>query len=239
MKVHFPWKIDYNGSMKVSDIFGSQTLIEMSNLIPEKTGIEGYTLWFSVRGKARHGPRIKVSKGVKWQKGVKKASVSIPYPKQVFNDFGLPPEVIKLIGKWIVLNRKPLLDCWYGKHKDYDHTESLLRPLGDDILHEDKMDMYLMSAISAEKTGLNCTVWISIGESDLPPRIKISKDSKGPFATVPINGIPRVIKNIGLSKEQLQKIYNWVKLNRKVLIRHWNGDIFSSSEAISLLKKVS
>lgn len=86
-------------------------LWEMANLRPETTGIDNYVIWVSSGEAVRHGPRIKVARGVKWDK---KNNATIPLTgiPRVVGDIGITQDEFAKIVEWITLNKDPLMRFW-------------------------------------------------------------------------------------------------------------------------------
>ena len=96
-----------------------------------------------------------------------------------------------------------------------------------------------MSNIFPDKTGLKYTVYVSVKQGSHDPRIKIFKGKKpqGDNFSVTIEDEPKTIGTVFVNSKELNKIYNWVKLNKKVLLKHWNFEI-DSLEMLSQLKRI-
>lgn len=94
----------------------TEPLWEMSNLRQDETGLSRI-IWVSVKsGRERHGPRIKVQhdKVTKVQKN-NWVSVSIDDdPRVVEGNADLIKDEITVIKKFILDNKKTLLDYWNG-----------------------------------------------------------------------------------------------------------------------------
>ena len=99
-----------------------KTLYEMSNLFPNRTGLK-YTIWILTKsGREKHGPRIKVF-NKDWS-----ISVSIDNNPEIKDQKGkvnIKNKDLKDIYKFILLNKKTLLDHWNGKIDSADLSEKL------------------------------------------------------------------------------------------------------------------
>jgi hypothetical protein len=97
---------------------------------------------------------------------------------------------------------------------------------------------YLMSNVGPEKTGLPFVVWISLNIGDqYDVRVWVSHTPKrSRLVAVAIRPSVRVVGRGTLSAADLALIRQWVELNRDVIVRHWDGDIFSSADALDALK---
>ena len=100
------------------------------------------------------------------------------------------------------------------------------------------MPIMCMAMWSKNSLGLPYDVWVDEAGDNRNtkhsmPRIKINVD--GVLVPVIISDNPRYMskKNI----PHISKIFKWVKLNKDVLISHWNLEI-TSNEAFNKLKKV-
>lgn len=95
----------------------------MSNLSPRLTGLP-FVVWISPRGGARHDVRVKVSPGPKAQPG-EFVTVSVR-PGVEIVDGELPPGGLRLLRRWIELNREVLVKFWEG---EIEYTEDALQQL--------------------------------------------------------------------------------------------------------------
>jgi hypothetical protein len=98
-------------------------------------------------------------------------------------------------------------------------------------------DLFEMSNLQKEDTGLSKTIWVSVKLHSSGPRIKVNFDNSLRFDdsnnfSVTIDNNPRVvaggteeliIRKIGA--EELSDVYDWVKLNQPTLLAYWNGEI--------------
>ena len=98
----------------------------MSNLSPRKTGLP-FVVWISPRGGARHDVRIKVSPSPKAQPG-EFISVSVR-PDVAVIEGNLPAGHLKLLRRWVELNRDVLVKFWEGEIEYTEDVLELLRPV--------------------------------------------------------------------------------------------------------------
>lgn len=89
----------------------------MSNLGPRATGIN-VTIFVSPRGRARHGPRIKVGQQI--SKGNLNFSMTISQTPQVVAGQKnvakiLDAKTLAMVTKWVQKNEKHLIEFWFGK----------------------------------------------------------------------------------------------------------------------------
>jgi len=99
--------------------------------------------------------------------------------------------------------------------------------------------LYEMSNISTKKTGLDYIVWIApqSGKEKHSARIKIKIDNK--FISITISDEPELKSNIKIEAKKLNKIFDWIKLNKDTLMKYWNGKgEITIDEIIDNLKKV-
>lgn len=103
-----------------------------------------------------------------------------------------------------------------------------------------RADPYLMANVSPKRTGLPFVVWISMnpgGPHDV--WVKVSRSPRvhhSESVTVAIRPDVRVVGGGKLSASDLSILRKWVELNRDVIIRHWDGDIEDTQDALDALK---
>lgn len=80
-----------------------------------------------------------------------------------------------------------------------------------------------MANISTKKTGLDFIIWLSpqSGKEKHAARIKIQIDNE--FVPITISDNPIIKSNIKIDAKKLNKVYNWIKLNKTILLKYWNG----------------
>ena len=104
-----------------------------------------------------------------------------------------------------------------------------------EILH----NLYEMSNLSPEKSGLKEVIWFSVkGDTKHGPRIKVYKNKKpqGENFSVTIEDNPKTIGKVFVNSKELQKIFELVKVNKDILLKHWNYEIFSDEVIQNLIK---
>jgi hypothetical protein len=95
----------------------------MSNLSPKRTGLP-FVVWVSPQGTAKHDVRVKVSPNAKAMPG-EFATVSVR-PDVVVLEGVVSPQQLRLLRKWIELNRDVLVRFWGG---EIEYTEDMLEQL--------------------------------------------------------------------------------------------------------------
>lgn len=101
------------------------------------------------------------------------------------------------------------------------------------------MDLFEMANLSSKRTGLPFVVWISL-KAGAPDDVCL-KVSKGPvlhsseFVSVAIRPTIRVVEG-SLNEHDLALLTEWIELNRDVILKHWDGDIEYTEDAIAALK---
>ncbi len=103
--------------MKLTELHEEKmNLWEMANLSPEDTGVPRYTIWVSSGQAVKHGPRIKVTKGIRWKEN-ENATVTIQdTPKVIGGDsIGMRKKEYDAIAEWVILNKDLLLRFWKGR----------------------------------------------------------------------------------------------------------------------------
>ena len=99
-------------------------LWEMANLGPKNTGIPNYVIWISSGQGVRHGPRIKVVRGVKWNPN-ESATIPLTGMPRVIGDIGITQDEFSKIVDWININRQLLLQYWDGDMLTSDFIEQM------------------------------------------------------------------------------------------------------------------
>ena len=101
-------------------------LFLMSNLSPKSTHLP-FVVWISPRGGARHDIRVKVSRSYKTKP--RELIVVSVRPKVEVLRGELRPSELRLLKKWIDLNRETLVRFWNGEIEYTEEVLALLRPL--------------------------------------------------------------------------------------------------------------
>jgi hypothetical protein len=92
--------------------FGSNNMLfEMSNLAPDETGLP-FTVFVSPRGRARHGPRVKVTVPP-WGSHPEAVYSLQPFKCEAGTDWLSGPQK-QLLQQWLHLNQKVIEDFWNG-----------------------------------------------------------------------------------------------------------------------------
>jgi hypothetical protein len=104
-------------------------------------------------------------------------------------------------------------------------------------------ELFLMSNLFSEETGLPFIVWISVkGGARHAIRVKVSRGPKlKPEELITVGLLPKVYElsadEYQLTREELALLQQWVDLNWGPLIEYWNEDI-DTAEVIERLKKL-
>jgi len=91
-------------------------------------------------------------------------------------------------------------------------------------LFESNFDLLTeMSNISKQKTGLDYIVWLfpNTGKEKHGARIKIKVDNE--YVPITISDEPEVKSFVKIDSKKLNKIKNWIILNKEILLKYWNG----------------
>lgn len=113
----------------------------------------------------------------------------------------------------------------------------------DQALHSEELNLFEMSNLHPEDTGLeNLVVWISAGGDKLKhgPRIKVVRGKKWRndlASTVPLTGIPRIIGKAELTQDEFAELMKWININRDVILLYWN-DRISTAKMINNIEKI-
>jgi len=100
-----------------------------------------------------------------------------------------------------------------------------------------------MANFGVRTTGLPMIIWVSKKRASYGARIKVARNYNprviiGDTFSVSISDKPRIFAgNQGIiNNNDLQKVFDWVCLNREPLIKYWNSEIMTD-DLIDLLKK--
>jgi F420-dependent methylenetetrahydromethanopterin dehydrogenase len=99
--------------------------------------------------------------------------------------------------------------------------------------------LFEMSNLSTKKTGLDYIIWITpqSGKEKHEARIKIKIDNK--FVSITIGDTPELKSKVNIESKKLNKIFDWIKLNKNILLKYWNGKgNITIDEILDDLKKV-
>lgn len=125
--------------MKTSEIITKEDILlheekmnlwEMANLRPKDTGLN-VVIWVSSGQGVKHGPRIKVCSGPKWDE-TKCSTIPLTGIYKVIGNADISQEEFSKIVKWIEINKKALLDFWNGKIQYTQDLLNMLKPLVGD-----------------------------------------------------------------------------------------------------------
>jgi hypothetical protein len=95
-------------------------------------------------------------------------------------------------------------------------------------------DLYLMSNVQPNESGLPFVVYISEKQGRHDVRVKVGKP---PNFTASVSVRPSVEVVAGaLSNREFDLVRQWVALNRDVIIAHWEGKVASSRDVLNALK---
>lgn len=103
-------------------------LWEMANLSPKQTGIPNVVLWVNGGGdKLKHGPRIKVCRGIKWDNS-NNSTIPLTGIPRIIGNVDLTQDEFAQIMQWIDLNRDVILS--YSRDEMYtDQMFELIKPI--------------------------------------------------------------------------------------------------------------
>jgi hypothetical protein len=106
-------------------------------------------------------------------------------------------------------------------------------------------DPFMWSSIWPEHTGLPLYVWIAgfwPWTRMSAPRVKVARSRKTRWADLVLVAIHPAVRVVGrrgtLRASELALLRTWVELNRDVLMRHWEGDLGSSKDALNALRPI-
>src|ERR1700733_9960894 len=101
-------------------------------------------------------------------------------------------------------------------------------------------DLFLMSNLAPDDTGLPFVVWISVrGKARHDIWVRVSRTFKivpSEMASVAIQPDVHVVEGV-MSTSDLNLFRQWVELNRDVLIQHWDGEV-GSKDAINAIRPI-
>jgi hypothetical protein len=109
------------------------------------------------------------------------------------------------------------------------------------MLHTDEeIDFYPTANLSTRLTGLPFVVWISQrGNARHDVRVKVSRGPKAiPEEMVSVAIRPEVRVVAGeLAPDELERLRAWVELNREVILKFWDGELFTD-DALAQIKAI-
>lgn len=99
--------------------------------------------------------------------------------------------------------------------------------------------LYEMSNLWQARTGLDEIIWVSGKNANHGARIKVYKNKvpRGPNFSVTISDNPKTIGDVFVSNKELLRIYEFVKLNKELLLQYWEYQI-ETYEMVNSIKKV-
>jgi hypothetical protein len=104
----------------------SELLFEMANLVQRDTGLP-FVVWICPKGNARHDVRVKVSRS---PKAVPSEMVSVAIRPSVYVVEGkMNASDLKLLSRWVELNRDVLVRYWDGDIESTKDAINLIRPI--------------------------------------------------------------------------------------------------------------
>jgi hypothetical protein len=101
-------------------------------------------------------------------------------------------------------------------------------------------DFFRLASLGPQTTGLSFVVWISsLDMSGDDVRIWVSKTTKASqMVCVAIQPEVRVVEG-KMTASDLALLKKWVRLNRNVIVKYWDGDILYTEAVIAVLKPVT
>jgi len=104
-------------------------------------------------------------------------------------------------------------------------------------LHDE--DLYLMSSVQPEDSGLPFVVYISERQGQHDVRVKVAAGPKAPPFVASVSVRPEIEVVAGqLSARDLNLVRQGVELNRDIIIDHWEGRMPSSRAALNALRPI-
>lgn len=104
-------------------------------------------------------------------------------------------------------------------------------------INEQDEDLYLMSNVQPEESGLPFVVYISEKQGRHDARVKVAAGPKAPPFVASVSIRPTVELVAGkLSNRDLELVRQWIELNRDVILAHWDGKMPSSRDVLNALK---
>lgn len=98
--------------------------LEMSNLFPDKTGLN-YTIWIAIKsGREKHGPRIKI---IANDFEISMSISDDPEIKRKKGKMNIDSKSLQKIKKFITQNKNVLLDHWNGLIDSADLKDRIRR----------------------------------------------------------------------------------------------------------------
>ena len=98
--------------------------------------------------------------------------------------------------------------------------------------------LYEMSNLWPDKTGLKEVIYISSNNTNHGPRIKVFKDKKPTSKSFTVTFDLEVIGSSFVNSKELKRIFDFITINKEVLLKHWNYEL-DSGDTIKQIKKVN
>ena len=145
-------------------------------------------------------------------------------PKILTESKCYPQKELNLILEWIKKDKDKLLKHWSIK------TPKRLRRYSLEI---DDENGYGESFFKADKINLPVKIYMTVKYKNFPPRIRIKE--KDCNIAILIARKPRILDGkCNLKEDEIKKLLEWVKINRKILRKYWNMKI----DSFELIKKI-
>ena len=95
-------------------------------------------------------------------------------------------------------------------------------------------DLFELANMGQQDTGLPMIVWISEKRASHGPRVKVSRTYNhraiaGDTFSIDVSDEPKIVAGDrgDITTEDLQKAFDWVVLNKNLLLQYWKGDILT------------
>jgi hypothetical protein len=110
--------------------------------------------------------------------------------------------------------------------------------------NENENNMFKMASIGERTTGLPMVILVSEKNNSTDPTIKVSRTynhrviSEDTFS-IDISDKPEIVygDKEEISEKDLEKVKDWVVINKVALIKYWNFEILTD-ELLTILKKI-
>jgi hypothetical protein len=120
--------------------------------------------------------------------------------------------------------------------------ENAMRAVDEFVAAPKSDGLFEMANLSPKRTGLPFVVWIS-PKAGAPHDVRV-KVSNGPkfhaseLISVAIRPDVHVVGGGEMTAHDLALLKKWVKANRDVIVKYWDGDIEYTEDAIAALKPI-
>jgi hypothetical protein len=229
--------------LKEAEALVGSNILEMANLLPKDTGIDGVFIYVS-QAQGSHGPRIKVRN--RNDRPDYEFIVSISNNPEVLQGFVfVDNRTLQTIKKWVILNKDTLDKLWNGNFASNKEFKNQLQKINEE--YKIKQDEYLddewdEAAIGFEDIGIE-GIYVCAYEQhkNLDPYVRISWDSpwfKHGFS-MSISHTPEVLGgDVYVDDDTLNRIKEWVILNYQALMNNWDGTVADTFDFLDMLKPV-